>query len=383
VVRVKILKPWLFGPIPIGDCGSFCEGPPPHCNLLPTHTVLAPMTSARHTRTVLRAWVFLAIAASGSIADARPEPVRTNADFWREMIDPHADEVGVIVRNAREAMNRPDHALNGDTDWAVEQRAKFFRDARNMLAYARKLSPQNIEVLGLMGRAADELGDTKEAIETLEACVRVAGADKTPIDVVGRLGAIYMRLGDNDTALKWLGLAQGPLSTISAPYIVDLANLLAAKGETAKAIDVLANAIPPSMLGNMAPYVTLASFALAVIYARDEQRAQAVAVLDQMQNGLGQQYGAYVQNELSHIRLPNPEDIHYYRALLYESIGQYVEARAEWAHYAAVGNTPWRGRALDHVAAIDKQRRANPGAPPQPQTLTPALPNPIRRRRTP
>ncbi len=36
---------------------------------------------------------------------------------------------------------------------------------------------------------------------------------------------------------------------------------------------------------------------------------------------------------------------------------RYVEARAEWALYAAPGGPPYRRRALDHIAAIDAQRR--------------------------
>ena len=295
------------------------------------------------------------------------------------MIEPNADEVAAIVIKARELIARPDHALNGDTDWAVDARAKFFRDAKNMLAHARKLSPQNTEVLALLARASDELGDTKAALEALEACVRVTGLDKIPLDVAGRLGAIQLRLGETDAALKWLRLAQAPLSPTSTPAIVNLANALAEKGDTAKAIDTLVNAIPSAMLGNYSNEVALASFALAVVYDRDEQRAAAFAVLDQMQSGLGQQYGIYVQNELAKLRFPRAEDLHYYRGLLYESVGQYIEARAEWAHYAAAGDTPWRPRALAHIAAIDAQRRARPGPPPTPQPVTPAVPTPHRR----
>ena len=305
-------------------------------------------------------WVF-SIVLSAAPASAGPQ-----VDFWKELVEPNADEVNAIIGKARDLMSRPDHALNGDTEWAVDTRAKFYRDAKTMLAHARKLSPQNVEVLALFGRASDELGDTKAALDALEQCARLAG-DKTPIDVLGRLGAIHIRLGDNDTALRWLRAAQSPLSTVSVTPIVNLANLLAARGDTSKAIDTLVNAIPTSMLGNFPSDITLATFALAVIYDRDEQRAAAFAVLDQMQSSLQTQYGIYVQNELAKLRLPNPEDIHYYRGLLYESLGQYVEARAEWAHYAAAGDTPWRRRALDHIALIDAQRRAKPSAPIPPQ----------------
>ena len=313
-------------------------------------------------------WVF-SIALSASAAEARTPGV----DFWREVVEPNADEVSAIIGKARDLMSRPDHALNGDTEWAVDARAKFYRDARTMLAHARKLSPQNVEVLQLYGRASDELGDTKAALDALERCARIAG-DKTPIDVAGRLGAIYIRLGDHDTALRWLRMAQSPLSAVSVVPMINLANLLAARGDTTKAIDTLSNAIPPSMLGNYTSDVTLATFALAVLYDRDEQRAAAFAVLDGMFSGMETRYTESVHTELAKLRLANAEDIHYYRALLYESIGQYVEARAEWAHYAAAGDTPWRRRALEHIASIDAQRRAKPGAPTQvltPRTMRP------------
>lgn len=329
-------------------------------------------------------WAF-SIAVLASAAHAKPEPPvrpgRANVDFWKEMLEPHADEVNAILGKARELMLRPDHAMNGDTDWAVEQRAKFYRDARNLLAYARKLSPQHPEVLALLGRASDELGDTAAALDALEACARVTGPDKLPIDVAGRLGAIHIRLGELDAALRWLRLGQAPLSSVSAPVIVNLANVLAAKGDMVRAIDTLVGAIPTTMLGNYPDHVTLASFALAVLYDRDEQHAAAFSVLDQMQTGLQQQYAIYVQNELAKMRFPNPEDLHYYRGLLYESLGQYVEARAEWALYAAAGDPTWRARALAHIAAIDAERRAHPGAPQVPATLNPNGPQPHHRPR--
>jgi hypothetical protein len=52
---------------------------------------------------------------------------------------------------------------------------------------------------------------------------------------------------------------------------------------------------------------------------------------------------------------------------LYEAVGSYPEARAEWALYAAVPDLPYRGRALDHIAAIDAQRRAPPPVSPVPR----------------
>jgi hypothetical protein len=69
------------------------------------------------------------------------------------------------------------------------------------------------------------------------------------------------------------------------------------------------------------------------------------------------------------MRFAPAEDQHYYQALLYEVMGNYTEARAEWALYAAA-DMPYRARALEHIAAIDSLRRApaqGPGTAPVPR----------------
>ncbi|MEO8705763.1 MAG: hypothetical protein ABI867_37375 [Kofleriaceae bacterium] len=307
--------------------------------------------------------VLLALAAE---AAAKPPaaPVESTGDFWREVIEPNGDQVKALLAKARTALQQPDNAaITSDSDWAVDQRMKFYRDAFNLLRAARKLSPDNTEVLALLGRAADEVGKTREAIDALEACVHLLGPDKAGSEVTGRLGAIYLRLGDRDAAIRWLRYAQGPISSTSVA-LVHLANALSARGELTAAVDTLQNSIGTQAIGYYGADVTIVAFTLAVIYDRDEQRAAAFEVLDHMQATLQQQYSQQVQNELAKLRFAPAEDQHYYLGLLYESLGHYIEARAEWAMYAASGPSPWRGRALDHIAAIDKQRRANPTAKP-------------------
>ncbi|HSN30016.1 MAG TPA: hypothetical protein VLT45_27200, partial [Kofleriaceae bacterium] len=76
------------------------------------------------------------------------------------------------------------------------------------------------------------------------------------------------------------------------------------------------------------------------------------------------QMAALVQTSLAQMRFAPAEDQHYYQGLLYEAVGSYTEARAEWALYAAGGDLPYRGRALDHIAAIDALRRSPAAAPP-------------------
>ena len=85
-----------------------------------------------------------------------------------------------------------------------------------------------------------------------------------------------------------------------------------------------------------------------------------------MQATLQQELAPFTQRALATLRFAPPEDQYYYQALLYEALGDYTEARAEWALYASVTDAPWRRRALEHVTAIDAQRSAAPGGHPAP-----------------
>jgi len=321
-------------------------------------------------------WILvISLAASRADADYAPAPPTappTEGDFWRDVVEPHSEEVKKILAAARNGIRIADDALQSDAEWAVDQRMRYFHDAYGMLRYARRLSPDNVEVLALLGRAADELGKTGQAIEALETAMQITGPDKASPEVIGRLGSIYLRLGERDAAIRWLRLAQGPLKAESAQALAHLANALAARGEVTAAIDTLVNALPANNMSFYSHELTLASFTLAMIYDRDEQRGAAFTILDRMKAALQQSFGTQVQNVLAMMRFAPAEDQHYYQGLLYEAMDQYPEARAAFALYAASGDTPWRDRALDHVRAIDAYRKH----PPAPPKLAPAPPPP-------
>lgn len=284
-------------------------------------------------------------------------------DFWREMIEPHSAAVTAIVARTRSMIDKLGEPPDGDR--TVERRMRSLGDAYGMLRYARKLAPENPEVLGLLGYTADELGRTRQALDALEACVRIQGPERAGSSVTGRLGMIYLRSGRLDDAVRWLRYAQGPIAGAAdhAAAAVYLATALAARGQMPDALDVLGNALP-AQTNYFTDPVTLVSFALAVHYDRDEQRGAAFEVLDRMRATQQQELGAFIQRALAALRFAPPEDQYYYQALLYETLGNYTEARAEWALYAAVHDAPWRRRALEHIKAIDAQRSARPGAPP-------------------
>jgi tetratricopeptide (TPR) repeat protein len=322
----------------------------------------------------------ISLAVAGT-AEARRVPQRAATppvpdDFWRDVVEPNGVEVSKLVDVARQAMKIADDALQADAEWAVEQRMRYWRDTYRLMRYARQLSPRNADVLAILGRAADELGKTREAIDALQACIRERTPERAGAEVLGRLGAIYLRLGKHDEAIRWLGLVSTGLRPDSVQSLVHLANALAASGQVSAGIDTLVNALPVTPPGYYSPELLLAMFALATIYDRDEQRSSAFEVLDRMRTTQQTQLGATVQNAFALMRFAPAEDRHYYQALLYEVTEQYVEARAEWALYAAAGDTPWRARALDHIHAIDRKLRAS-AATSQPTTM----PAQTRRRR--
>ena len=293
-----------------------------------------------------------------------PREDTSATDFWREMIEPHSATVTAIVAKVRSAIDK----LGDGPDPGVDHRLRTLGDAYGMLRYARKLAPENTDVLGLLGSTADELGKTRQALEALEACIRIQGPERAGDGVTGRLGMIYLRMGRLDDAIRWLRYAQGPIAAAdNAVAVVHLATALAARGQMPDALDALSNALP-AQTNYFTDPVTLVSFALAVHYDRDEQRGAAFEVLDRMQATLQQELGPFTQRALSAMRFAPPEDQYYYQAMLYETLGDYTEARAEWALYAAIEDAPWRRRALEHVKAIDAQRSARPGPAATPRT---------------
>jgi tetratricopeptide (TPR) repeat protein len=228
-------------------------------------------------------WVIACLLLAAPRGEASPEPTPRATtgdagDFWRDVIEPNGDQVRKLIDKAKKAMREPETAsTTSDSEWAVDQRMRFHRDAYNLLRHARKLSPENTEVLTLLGRAADEVGRTREAIDALETCVRRWRRTRG-CRGHGPTRRIYLRLGQRDTAIRWLRHAQAS-PAMNAPSLVHLANALAARGEVTAAIDTLQTALPSQVQGYYAQELTLIAFALAVVYDRDEQRGAAFEIL--------------------------------------------------------------------------------------------------------
>nr|HEX4314597.1 tetratricopeptide repeat protein [Kofleriaceae bacterium] len=331
--------------------------------------------------------------SSADRARAPREVPHENRDFWKDVIDPHEDEVNTIVQQV-DAQLQQWEQYNQIYDTTGENRMRAEKTLLGRLKYARKLSPDSTEVLERLGRVADDLGNTAQAIEALEAALALTKDKESAPELTGRLGMIYLRTGDLDQAIRYLRLAQNQVATMpSAQAAIALATALAERQQMDDAIDVLSVWNAPQQQQYSGYYGDASQiavgFALAVFYDRDDQRSEAFEILDRMISSMQGGYGQQVQAALAGVRFEPAEDKSYYQALLYESSSDYTEARAAWATYAAAGGE-YRARALEHVAAIDDERKQHAGARPltpqqqlQLQMQQPGYPPPPPRRRRP
>ena len=234
-----------------------------------------------------------------------------------------------------------------------------------------------------LGRAADATGHTREAIDALTTYLSLVDPAKANTEAAGRLGIIYLRLGELDDAIRYLRLGLHPLKEpVDGQITVALADALVARGEMTGAIETLVDALAATGGNYYSREASLVAFSLAVMYDRDDQRSAAFEILDHMQTAMQTSYPTELQQVLGAQALAVPDDEPYYLALFYESVGLYAEARTEWTIYAAIPDAPWRARALEHVVALDDQRRsAKPTtANATSRGLTPAMPIPRRYR---
>jgi len=300
----------------------------------------------------------LALVAFAALVLA-PGSVRADDhDFWADAVDPHGDEVRMILEKAVRAQKQAESFASYDGDPTGLMRTRLLDDAYGMLRYARRLAPHNPAVLLALGEVADDGGRSLPALDALEAYVREV--DVPAAEAHARIGRIQLRLGHLRRAIRELQLALAaspPADGVTSFY---LAQALAASGRADRATQVLADAVDD--LGSQYYGVEASTlvFALAVSYDQNEQLSKAYRTLDRLQNSLSSGYAAQLQQALGRLEFVPAIERHYWQGLLYETSGFYGEARAEWLNYAAAGPAaPYRDRALAHVAAIDRLRAAD------------------------
>ncbi|MCE9573565.1 MAG: hypothetical protein K8W52_10450 [Deltaproteobacteria bacterium] len=312
------------------------------------------------------------LAAAPARADDR--------DYWADLVDPHGDEIRLITDKAAQLQGQASNLALYDSDPTGVQRARLLDDAYGMLRYARRLAPHNATVLLALGRVADDGGRVAAAVEALEAYTRET--DAVLPDASLRLGKLYLRLGDPERAVRSLRGVRADTSGGAGPLY--LAAALTAAGRVDDATDALDRLVggPNASVSDM----PVLWFALAVTYDRDEQLSAAYRVVEQLQSAMGTEYGRQLQQSITAIDFVPALDRRYYQAFLYETAGYLTEARAEWLNYAAGGaRAPFRGRALAHVAEIDRmlaealalrakvhaEARAHPAPPPPRRRIEP------------
>ncbi len=343
---------------------------------------MARMHPGLHNLFVKRVLLLGILLGRPASADRMPDvedvqPIPVERDFWRDVTEPHKAEIDDILVKAGAAIGRGEANFITEYDPTGEGRQKLYREVFGMLRYARRLAPDRLEVLKLYAQAADAIGKTREAMDALHAVIDLVGPEKAGADTTGRLGAIYVRLGQLDDAVRYLRMAQGPIvpgQPETARILVNLSTALALRGQTTDAIDVLADAMPAAPAYYSNEY-QLATFALAVAYDRDDQRSAAVEQLERLRAGLQEQWGLMVAAAIAAFRFSRAEDQQYYRALLLEATDNYADARTEWAIYAA-SHGPYARRALEHITAIDKRTVSGVSGGPGPTTVpfTPTFP---------
>lgn len=307
-------------------------------------------------RSLARALWLVALLAQAARAEPGDNPIRQHKagrTFWGWLADPHGVEIRVILDKVRENRDLARAQGRFTTTYqpaAAALRARALDDALGMLRYARRLEPENPDVLLALGEIAAERGQVGEAIGALDAYL--AAHEKTSpyvYTLLGRLYALQERWDDAEKALETALRGGNPVATWRLGWIY------MQRGRLADAIDLLAHSPAAST-----PQLELA---LAVAYDRDEQPARAAAAMSKI---TGNSSTAAAMTDLDsggELLLFTPAvDEHYCRAMLYEATGYLDDARAEWLAYSrAAPPAAYRARALDHLRAIDAKRHRQGG----------------------
>jgi tetratricopeptide (TPR) repeat protein len=328
--------------------------------------------------------MLVSTAAAADRPAARPSHLsgKERQDFWGWLVDPHKAEVDEILQVARDNWQQAqsdaaDFETGSRRPMSAERRKRLLDDAAGMLKYALRLAPGRADVLRELALALDE-GDDPAARETLERYLAAEIPERVSAEPRLRLGRWYARQRRFGDAVVQLRLALGSPATelaLRSQALHLLATVLMHSGRLAEAIDLLESAVattptPPIM------------FALAVAYDRDEQITRALETLERMRAMNTPPFSDVLLQQESRraVVFVPPWERHYYAALQYELIGYLPEARSEWQAYVRCDGAPYRERARQHLALVDKlaieQARAARRAGKKPPVAPPPPPPP-------
>lgn len=326
----------------------------------------------RRAGSVLALAVALAATAGTARADrAAPTyaPPPRSDDFWRDVVHPHADEVAELQRNLATTLR------SIDDPYGEGNRPELVQSGLRMARFARQLDPGDLDALFYAGAFADEAGRAAEAVKLLEEYLTRAPAGMLRADALLRMGRIALRQRRLPEAVAALrrSIAQSAERSTSIKAHIALAHALEASGDVGAAVAVLRelnDAVPID--GD--PSTVIGYLALAVLYDRDEQITAAFDVILRLKNALDSDYSRWAEDAVRLFPPPVAADLHYYRALAYETTSSQLEARAEWfAYERAAAGTGAGLRARDHRLAIDRElaRERRPTPSPRARRRSP------------
>lgn len=313
--------------------------------------------------------LLIALASLPAAADMMPAPpprVPEPADFWSRVLHPHAREVGETLQQLEIALRQLDDPY-GATD---RSRVELVRNGVRMARYARTLDPRDPDVVYFGGAFADAAGRALEAERLLSLYLRDAPAGARRADALVRIGRIALRQGRAAAAVDLLRQAAAQVSdrfTMVRARIA-LAHAYEATGDVGAAVATLRelneqvplDGDPASVAGHVA---------LAVIYDRDQQITAAFDVLVRLRTAMDSEYVRLADDALRAFPPPFAIDVHYYRALVYETWPYLtVEAHRSWRAYEAGGGPPdLAARAAAHRQALERVLEAERRPPPRPR----------------
>ncbi len=298
-------------------------------------------------------------SAGDTAANKRIKSLKADQPFWRWLANPHGREIQVILTKAE--ANR--QLARGITMFSYQgtfqadglrERHRALRDALGMLRYARKLDPDNRPVLIAIADTAAMLRRSDVAIDALESLLALAATDQTaPIAQHAALGVHYAqrRQWEKSATHLEIGISAGANAHTSGGFSYALVQMQ--RGRLSETIDFLLN-IPHANGTNY-------QLALAVAYDRNDEEGRASAILNQLRTSQALASTLTQSGGNDSLIYTPAEDLHYFRALVYESSGHLAEARAEWLGYVRTDeNARYRERALRHIQDIDALKETRP-----------------------
>lgn len=278
-----------------------------------------------------------ALAVAGAVLLVSDPARGQDAPFWPGMIEPGLSQVAPLRQNLRALMAARADRATQTLGLTVADRAL-------------RLVPGDHELMLLRARLLYDLGRYQESTEQLEAIIEDDPEGTFAAEAAMVLGVTLTRLDrfDEASAAYRMFLDEAVWPQRRAIALTNLA-------ETRMALEDLDGALAAlrAALAVESDY-TLAYFGLAVVLDRMGEQGRA---RQEMLHGLSVGPGL--------VELENPDvfyvpdwEIHYYRALAYEALGEPARALTQWQLFLDGGGAsgPWAEIVRGHVVRLQRGR---------------------------